>query len=108
MAIDGWVPVFEARDATCAGLLRLKLEAAGIEVHVDQEDLARYIPVMGVPGFASPRLMVREEDVAEARRILAELPPGPGDDPEAWEQALAEEAEAAGREETEGDDGAVI
>lgn len=69
---DALVCVYEARDAVCANLLRIKLETEGIPVEIDQEDLGPLVTGFS-PAFAAPRLWVAKEHEREAVRILAEV-----------------------------------
>ena len=66
------VCVYEARDAVCANLLRIKLETEGIPVEIDQEDLGPLTTGFS-PAFAAPRLWVAKEHEREAVRVLAEV-----------------------------------
>ena len=72
-AVDELVPVYVAQGHMRASVIKSKLEAAGIPAMLSYEAVSR-IYGLTVNGIGQVRVLVRQEDEAEARRLLAEEP----------------------------------
>ncbi len=63
------VEVYTASDITFAYLMKANLEAAGISVQIDNENLQNLYCVDGMV----PRVLVPENQVEQARQIFADI-----------------------------------
>ena len=78
--MDKYVEVYTASDITFAYLMKANLEAAGISVQIGNENLQGAFCFDGMV----PNVLVPEDQVAQARQIIADIQKG---------AAQAEEAE---------------
>jgi len=74
-----------------AGMAKSILEAEGIPALVDGET-ARYIGVLGAPGFTDLKLLVDDDDLSHAQEVLrrwdeSKEPPDESTDAEDWNAA---------------------
>jgi hypothetical protein len=67
MALETLATLFDRQEAE---IMRTALAAAGVEAVLFDAGIASLIG----PGLSGVRVMVLDEDVAAARRVLAELP----------------------------------
>ena len=81
--MDKYVEVYAASDITFAYLMRANLEEAGIPVQIDNENLQGVYCIDGMV----PRVLVPEQYVEEAVRIIKEIQ----DAPEVSEDEMDEE-----------------
>ena len=72
----GWDQVAETSQIFEAELIALRLRSAGIEAEVVDQTFHQE-PLPNVRSFSVVRVLVKNEDVAEARRILAHPDPLP-------------------------------
>lgn len=76
--MEGYVEVFVATDITFAYLMKANLEAAGIPVQIDNENLQGAYCLDGMV----PRVLVPENYVEQARQIIEEIQQSSRDDTE--------------------------
>ncbi len=69
---ESWVEVYRAANAIQAHVVATALESAGIRVFIDGEALTAAIGILPPGWNTSPRVLVAETDVEDARRIIAE------------------------------------
>jgi hypothetical protein len=67
--MDKYVEVYTASDITFAYLMKANLEAAGITVQIDNENLQNVYCVDGMV----PRVLVPETQVEQAKQVIAEI-----------------------------------
>ena len=67
--MEGYVEVFAAMDITFAYLMKSNLEAAGIPVHIDNENLQGAYCLDGMV----PRVLVPQEYAEQAKQIIEEI-----------------------------------
>ncbi len=67
--MEGYVEVFVATDITFAYLMKSNLEAAGIPVHIDNENLQGAYCLDGMV----PRVLVPENYAEQAKQIIEEI-----------------------------------
>ena len=67
--MDGYVEVFAASDITFAYLMKANLEAAGIPVQIDNENLQGAYCLDGMV----PRVLVPETYAEQAKQIIREI-----------------------------------
>ena len=67
--MDEYVEVHVASDITFAYLMKANLEAAGITVQIDNENLQNVYCVDGM----LPRVLVPETQVEQAKQVIAEI-----------------------------------
>jgi hypothetical protein len=67
---EGWEQVAEVRDLFEAELIALRLREAGMEAEVLDQSF-RQEPLPDVRSFAVVRVLVRREELARAREVLA-------------------------------------
>ena len=67
--MEGYVEVFTATDITFAYLMKSNLEAAGIPVHIDNENLQGAYCLDGMV----PRVLVPQEYAEQAKQIIEEI-----------------------------------
>ena len=74
--MEGYVEVFTATDITFAYLMKANLEAAGIPVHIDNENLQGAYCLDGMV----PRVLVPQEFAEQAREIIKDIQEAPDDE----------------------------
>ena len=74
--MEGYVEVFAATDITFAYLMKSNLEAAGIPVQIDNENLQGAYCLDGMV----PRVLVPENYAEQAKRIIEEIQQSSQDD----------------------------
>ena len=74
--MEGYVEVFAATDITFAYLMKSNLEAAGIPVQIDNENLQGAYCLDGMV----PRVLVPENYAERAKRIIEEIRQSSQDD----------------------------
>ncbi len=67
--MEGYVEVFTATDITFAYLMKSNLEAAGIPVHIDNENLQGAYCLDGMV----PRVLVPQDYAEQAKQIIEEI-----------------------------------
>ena len=67
--MEGYVEVFAATDITFAYLMKSNLEAAGIPVQIDNENLQGAYCLDGMV----PRVLVPEEYAEQAKQVIEEI-----------------------------------
>jgi hypothetical protein len=67
--MEGYVEVFAAMDITFAYLMKSNLEAAGIPVHIDNENLQGAYCLDGMV----PRVLVPQDYAEQAKQIIEEI-----------------------------------
>ncbi len=67
--MEGYVEVFTATDITFAYLMKANLEAAGIPVQIDNENLQGAYCLDGMV----PRVLVPQEYAEQAKQIIEEI-----------------------------------
>ena len=67
--MDEYVEVYAASDITFAYLMKANLEAAGITVQIDNENLQNLYCVDGM----LPRVLVPETQVEQAKQVIEEI-----------------------------------
>ena len=67
--MEGYVEVFAAMDITFAYLMKSNLEAAGIPVHIDNENLQGAYCLDGMV----PRVLVPQDYSEQAKQIIEEI-----------------------------------
>jgi hypothetical protein len=82
--MEGYVEVFTATDITFAYLMKSNLEAAGIPVQIDNENLQGAYCLDGMV----PRVLVPQEYAEQAKQIIEELRQSSHEDMEDDEQGL--------------------
>ncbi|HLZ43713.1 MAG TPA: DUF2007 domain-containing protein [Candidatus Sulfotelmatobacter sp.] len=81
------VKVFDSEQESEALVVKGLLDSAGIDSDLTSASLVQD----AFPGLGGMIILVREEDAAEARRVIAESQPGSGDDDETAEFQITEE-----------------
>ena len=74
--MEKYVEIFAASDITFAYLMKANLEAAGITVQIDNENLQNVYCVDGMV----PRVLVPETQVEQAKQVIAEIQHASGAD----------------------------
>lgn len=82
--MEGYVEVYAATDITFAYLMKSNLEAAGIPVQIDNENLQGAYCLDGMV----PRVLVPENYAEQAKRIIEEIRQSSNEDMEDDEQEL--------------------
>lgn len=80
--MEGYVEVFAAIDITFAYLMKFNLEAAGIPVQIDNENLQGAYCLDGMV----PRVLVPHDCAEQAKRIIEEIRQSSHEDAEDDEQ----------------------